>query len=407
MPHSATAWAAIVIFLATYAVIALGRLPGLRLDRAGAALIGASLMVATNVLSLDEAYRAVDFDTIVLLLGMMIVVANLRLSGFFALVGAAVARRAGNRVALLGATILVSGFFSAFLVNDTICLVLTPLVLELVGRLRRNPVPYLLAVAMASNIGSTATITGNPQNMMIGSFSGIPYASFLAALAPVALAGLVIVFAAIALAYAKEFRGGDDRPVELRQVRYNAPLVRKSVVVTAGMVVAFFVVAPPAKVAILAGALLLLTRRLKPRRIYAEIDWSLLLLFAGLFIVVAGLEKEVFTRENLAAAGALKLSSVPVLTTVAAVLSNLVSNVPAVLILKPFVQPLADQRTAWLTLAMASTLAGNFTILGSVANLIVVERARAAHVTIGFWTYFRIGAPVTVLTLLLGAWILS
>jgi Na+/H+ antiporter NhaD/arsenite permease-like protein len=407
MPHGATAWAAIVIFLATYVVIALGRLPGLRLDRAGAALIGASLMVATNVLSIEEAYRAVDFDTIVLLLGMMIVVANLRLSGFFALVGAAVAKRAGNKLVLLAATILVSGFFSAFLVNDTICLVLTPLVLELVRTLRRNPVPYLLAVAMASNVGSTATITGNPQNMMIGSFSAIPYASFLAALAPVALAGLAIVFVAIALAYVKEFRGGGSATVELPEVRYNAPLVRKSVLVTAAMVIAFFLVAPPAKVAIVAGSLLLLTRRLKPRRIYAEIDWSLLLLFAGLFIVVAGLEKTVFTKEVLAAAGALKLSSVPVLTTVAAVLSNLVSNVPAVLVLKPFIQPLGDQRNAWLTLAMASTLAGNFTILGSVANLIVVERARAAHVAIGFWTYFVVGAPVTVLTLLVGAWFLS
>jgi Na+/H+ antiporter NhaD/arsenite permease-like protein len=407
MPHSAAAWAAIIIFLATYLVIALGRLPGLRLDRAGAALIGASLMVATNALSLEEAYRAIDFDTIVLLLGMMIVVANLRLSGFFALVGAAVARRSGNKLALLGATILVSGFFSAFLVNDTICLVLTPLVLELVGTLRRNPVPYLLAVAMASNIGSTATITGNPQNMMIGSFSGIPYGSFLVTLAPIALVGLAIVFIAIALVYAREFRGGLRLPVEQPEVRYNTPLVRKSVIVTAAMVVAFFLVAPPAKVAIVAGAFLLLTRRLKPRRIYAEIDWSLLLLFAGLFVVVAGLEKTVFTKEVLAAAEALKLSSVPVLTTVAAVLSNLVSNVPAVLVLKPFVQPLADQRTAWLTLAMASTLAGNFTILGSVANLIVVERARAAHVTIGFWTYFRLGAPVTVLTLLVGAWFLS
>jgi Na+/H+ antiporter NhaD/arsenite permease-like protein len=407
MPHSASAWAAIVIFLATYVVIALGRVPVLRLDRAGAALIGASLMVAFNVMSLEEAYRAIDFDTIVLLLGMMIVVANLRLSGFFALVSAAVAKRAGNPLALLVATILVSGFFSAFLVNDTICLVLTPLVLELVRTLQRNPVPYLLAVAMASNVGSTATITGNPQNMMIGSFSAIPYGSFLAALAPVAIAGLVIVFVAIGVAYAKEFRGGERLAAAPPEVRYNAPLVWKSGIVTAAMVVAFFVVAPPAKVAIVAGSLLLLTRRLKPRRIYAEIDWSLLLLFAGLFIVVAGLEKTVFTTEVLAAAGALKLSSVPVLTTVAALLSNLVSNVPAVLVLKPFIQPLADQRNAWLTLAMASTLAGNFTILGSVANLIVVERARAAHVAIGFWTYFVVGAPVTVLTLLVGAWFLS
>jgi Na+/H+ antiporter NhaD/arsenite permease-like protein len=399
--------AALVIFTASYLALAIGKVPGLSIDRAGVALVGACLMVASGVMSLDDAYQAVDMNTITLLLGMMIVVANLRISGFFALVSAFVARRVRRPIMLLIAIVLVSGLFSAFLVNDAICLVLAPLVVELVIGLGRNPVPYLLAVAMASNVGSTATITGNPQNMMIGSFSAIPYASFLAALAPVALAGLAIVFVAIALAYVKEFRGGGSATVELPEVRYNAPLVRKSVLVTAAMVIAFFLVAPPAKVAIVAGSLLLLTRRLKPRRIYAEIDWSLLLLFAGLFIVVAGLEKTVFTKEVLAAAGALKLSSVPVLTTVAALLSNLVSNVPAVLVLKPFIQPLADQRNAWLTLAMASTLAGNFTILGSVANLIVVERARAAHVAIGFWTYFVVGAPVTVLTLLVGAWFLS
>jgi Na+/H+ antiporter NhaD/arsenite permease-like protein len=406
-PDSLATAAAIVIFLATYVVIALGRLPGFRLDRAGAALIGASLMVASGVLTMTEAYGAIDFDTIVLLLGMMIVIANLKLSGFFALVSAFVARHARHPLTLLAAIVLVAGLFSAFLVNDTICLMLTPLVLELVVALRRNPVPYLLAIALASNIGSAATITGNPQNIMIGSFSAIPYGSFLAALAPVSLAGLVLTMLLVAATHRAEFWGRQKLAAEPRDIRVNKPLVRKSVAVTAAMVAAFFVVAPPAKVAIVAGALLLLTRRLKPERIYAEIDWSLLLLFAGLFIVVAGLEKTVFTTEVLAAAGALKLSSVPVLTTVAALLSNLVSNVPAVLVLKPFIQPLADQRNAWLTLAMASTLAGNFTILGSVANLIVVERARAAHVAIGFWTYFVVGAPVTVLTLLVGAWFLS
>jgi Na+/H+ antiporter NhaD/arsenite permease-like protein len=407
MPDSFAISAAIAIFAATYIVIAFGRLPGFRLDRAGAALIGASLMVACGVMNLEEAYRAIDFDTIVLLLGMMIVVANLRLSGFFALVARAVARRVHHPLALLAAGILVSGFFSAFLVNDTICLVLTPLVLALVGALRRSPVPYLLAIAMASNIGSTATITGNPQNMMIGSFSGIPYGGFLAALAPVALAGLAVAFTLIAVAYRKEFLGAPRLAAAEMPVRANLPLVRKAVLVTAGMVVAFFLVAPPAKVAIVAGALLLLTRRLKPGRIYAEIDWSLLLLFAGLFIVVAGLEKAVLSPAALASAGHLRLGSVPVMSVTAAILSNLVSNVPAVLILKPFVQSLTDQRTAWLTLAMASTLAGNLTILGSVANLIVVERARLAHVEIGFWTYFKLGAPVTAITIAIGAWWLS
>jgi Na+/H+ antiporter NhaD/arsenite permease-like protein len=404
---SLPALTAIAIFAATYLVIAIGRLPGFRLDRAGAALIGASLMVAVGALPIEEAYRAIDLDTIVLLLGMMIVVANLRLSGFFALVGAAVARHVRHPLALLAAAVAVAGFFSAFLVNDTICLVLAPLVLELVRRLKRDPVPYLLAVAMASNIGSTATITGNPQNIMIGSFSAIAYGRFLAALAPVALAGLAIVFAVLAHAYRREFGLGQRLAAAAPAARANPPLVRKSVAVTAAMVVGFFLVAPPAKVAIIAGAFLLLTRRLKPWRIYAEIDWSLLLLFAGLFIVVAGLEKAVLTPETLAAVGSVHLDRVPMLSLVAAVLSNLVSNVPAVLLLKPFIQHLPDARTGWLALAMASTLAGNFTILGSVANLIVVERARQARVTIDFWTYFRLGAPVTVLTIALGVWWLS
>ncbi len=399
--------AAIVIFLATYLVIALGRVPGFRLDRAGAALIGASLMVASGVMTMAEAYRAIDFDTIALLLGMMIVIANLRLSGFFALVGGFVARHARHPMTLLAAIVLVSGLLSAFLVNDTICLMLTPLVLELVVALRRNPLPYLLAIALSANIGSAATITGNPQNIMIGSFSGIPFGAFLAALAPVALAGLAITLLLIAAAYRREFWGRQLLAAESGEIRVNKPLLRKSVAVTVLMVVGFFVVAPPAKVAMLAGAALLLTRRLKPERIYDEINWSLLLLFAGLFIVVAGLEKTVMTPEALAAAAQLRLDRVPVLSAVAAVLSNLVSNVPAVLVLKPFVQHLADQRTAWLTLAMASTLAGNFTILGSIANLIVVERARRGGVEIGFWTYFRLGAPVTVITIAIGVWWLS
>src|ERR1700731_1477750 len=180
---------ATIIFALTYLVLAIGRLPGFRVDRTGAAIIGASLMVAVNALTLPEAQQAINFDTIILLFGMMIVVANLQLSGFFALVAERVVEHAHRPLVLLIAIVGVAAFFSAFFVNDTMCLVLTPLVLEITEALRRNPVPYLLAVAMASNVGSVATITGNPQNMMIGSFSGISYRQFLACLAPVALAG--------------------------------------------------------------------------------------------------------------------------------------------------------------------------------------------------------------------------
>jgi len=394
--------AAIVIFSATYLVIAIGKLPGFHLDRAGAALVGASLMVGFGVIPLEEAYKAIDFDTIALLLGMMIVVANLRLSGFFRLVNSWVVTRAHHPLLLLAAVTLVSGVLSAFLVNDTICLVLTPLVLELVLLLERNPVPYLLAVALASNVGSTATITGNPQNIMIGSFSHLPYGAFAGALAPVSAAGLVLTVGLLALFYPREFWTRERLRGQALAARYNRPLVLKSVLITLGMVAAFFLGQAPAKVAIVAGALLLLTRRMKSEKVYREIDWPLLVMFCGLFIVVAALERSVLSPDILNAIGALHLDRLPRLAIVTAALSNLVSNVPAVLVLKPFIGQLPDQQRAWLAVAMASTLAGNFTILGSVANLIVVQRARQHGVAIGFWEYFKVGAPLTVLTILLG-----
>jgi Na+/H+ antiporter NhaD/arsenite permease-like protein len=395
---------AILVFLVTYLVIAIGKLPGLQLDRAGAALVGASLMVGLGILPLDEAYRAVDFDTITLLLGMMIVVANLHLSGFFRLVSDWVVARAGHPLLLLIAIVLVSGLFSAFLVNDTICLVMTPLVVELVKRLRRDPAPYVLAIPMASNIGSTATITGNPQNMMIGSFSRIPYGTFAGALWPVALFGLALCALFIALNYRREFLTDERLPrISSPPTHYHGALVMKSVVITVAMMVLFFAGQPVAKVAIGGGAILLLTRKVKAEKVYQEIDWPLLLMFVGLFIVVAGLEKTVLTPEIVSAVGRLDLGAPFMLSAITAALSNIVSNVPAVLVLKPFIAGAADPQRSWLVVAMASTLAGNFTLLGSVANLIVVQRARTRGVNIGFWTYFRIGAPLTLATIIFGA----
>ena len=391
------------IFAASYLALAIGKVPGLSIDRAGVALVGASLMVASGALTPEDAYRAIDLETITLLLGMMIVVANLRLSGFFALANAWVVRRAHRPIVLLMAVVAVSGVFSAFLVNDAICLVLTPLVLELTIGLKRNPVPYLLAVAMASNVGSTATITGNPQNIMIGSFSQIPYLRFTAALAPVAAIGLVLTVALIALLHRSEFRAGVRLEPAIRRPRSNTTLVIRSLLATLAMVGLFFAGQPPAKAAIVIGALLLLTRRMKSARVYAEIDWSLLLMFAGLFIIVAGAQHQLLTPRIIAAVAGMHLDSVPILTGVTAMLSNLVSNVPAVLVLKPFVAALRDHDRAWLVIAMASTLAGNFTVLGSIANLIVVEKAGARGIAIGFWAYFRVGAPLTILTLVLGA----
>ncbi len=392
---------ATLLFLLTYLVLAIGRLPGFRVDRTGAAIIGASLMVVCGVLTLQEAYQAVNFQTLALLFGMMIVVANLRLSGFFEFVSRKVAERAHHPIALLAAVASVSGLFSAFFVNDTVCLALTPLILEITSALGRNPTPYLLAVAMASNAGSLATITGNPQNMMIGSFSGIPYRQFSAALAPVAALGVVITVAVLAIVYRAEFQRREPVSVTGRPIRLHPWLLGKSLVIAIVMLALFFAGIPAPTVALLAGAVLLLTRRVKPERVYREIDFPLLMLFVGLFVVIAGIEKTSLEGELLRLALRFHLEKPAVLTGFTALLSNLVSNVPAVLIFKPIVPHLGDPNRTWLLLAMASTLAGNLTILGSVANLIVVERARR-QAPISFREYLKAGVPVTVLTLAAG-----
>jgi Na+/H+ antiporter NhaD/arsenite permease-like protein len=394
--------AAVAVFVGSYLALAIGRIPGLRIDRAGIALVGASLMVASGALTLDEAYKAIDLDTITLLLGMMIIVASLRLSGFFSLATAWVMDRANGPLILLAAVVATSGIFSAFLVNDAICLVLTPLVLKVTLSMGRKPVPYLLAVAMASNIGSAATITGNPQNMMIGSFSHIPYTRFALALGPVALAGLVVTVMLIALLHREEFVHGPRLEAPRLDIRVNRVLVIRALLATAAVMALFFAGQAPAKAAIIIGGLLLLTRRVKSWRVYAEIDWSLLLMFAGLFIIVAGAERTLLTPARIAAIGRFHLDQVPVLSLATAALSNIVSNVPAVLMMKPFVGQLRDPGTAWLVMAMASTLAGNLTVLGSIANLIVVQKAAVSGVTIGFWDYFRVGGPLTAISLTIG-----
>jgi Na+/H+ antiporter NhaD/arsenite permease-like protein len=396
-----------VIFILTYAGISLGRIPGFRLDRAGIALTGAALMMAVGAITPDEAYHAVNLDTLALLLGMMIVVAHLRLSGFFRLVTSWALAHAHSPLILLATIALTAGAFSAFLVNDAVCLVMAPLVIEVTRSLRRDPIPYLLAVAMASNVGSAATITGNPQNMIVGAVSRIPYTEFAAALAPVALAGIVLVFAVLAALWFREFRQSTQLVAKPRSLRIHKPQLIKAVLVTLGVIAAFFAGVPVAMAAFLGGALLLVTRSIKANKVYQEIDGSLLLMFAGLFVVVAAAEKVLLSPELVGAVQSFHFANTYVLAADTAVLSNIISNVPAVLALKPFVLGLADQHRIWLVIAMSATLAGNLTPVGSVANLIVAERARAAGIHISLWTHCRAGIPLTLLTLALGAWWLS
>jgi len=395
------------IFGLTYLALAVGRVPGLRIDRAGIALVGAATMLACGALSMREAARAVDYETIVLLFGMMVVVSYLRLAGFFALATDRVAARCRGPHSLLATVILTSGVLSAFLVNDVVCVALTPLVLHLCERLGRPAIPYLVGLATASNIGSVATITGNPQNIIIGSMSHIPYLRFSARLAPVAAVGLLLNFLVVAFVYRRALAepAAPARPEDGARPRVHRGLLVKSVGVTLAAVGLFFAGAPIALVALAAAGVLMLDR-VRPEKVYGSVDWPLLVMFAGLFVVVHAFEVHVVRTWGIERWDALLGSPVVLVSGLSVVLSNLVSNVPAVLLFRSLMEAMPDREQGWLALAMSSTLAGNLTLLGSVANLIVVENARRAGTELGFGEYLKVGVPLTILTTLAGvAWL--
>jgi Na+/H+ antiporter NhaD/arsenite permease-like protein len=395
---------AYAIFLASYLVFAVGKFPGLKIDRPGAAIIGAVAMVALRIVRPAEALRSVDFSTIVLLFSMMLIVGNLHLVRFFEWTAALVLRRLAP-VYLLPALIFTCGLLSAFFVNDIVCLVMVPLVLTLVRRMNLPALPYLLAVATSSNIGSVATITGNPQNMLIGTFSGIRYRDFLVHLGPIALVGLLVNWGILHWAYGRRIKFPSQATGTIVLPQVDASHLLKPVMVATAVVVGFFLGVPPAMMAALGAAILLVTRSVDPHKVYDEVDWGLLVLFVGLFIIVGGAENAGMVGRMLNVARFWNLQHMTVFTIAVAILSNIVSNVPAVMLLKSVVPGFTNPHTAWLALAMSSTLAGNLTITGSVANIIVVETAK--HDTpIGFWDYFRVGLPITVITLLIGvAWL--
>ncbi len=397
--------AAYAIFLFSYLVFAIGKFPGMKIDRPGAAIIGAVLMVASRILLPEDSLRYVDFSTLVLLFSMMLIVAYLHQAGFFDWVTHLIVSRLKPHH-LLPTVIFTSGVLSAFFVNDIICLAMVPLVLTATRRLGVKPLPYLLAVATASNIGSVATITGNPQNILIGSFSGIQYLDFMIHLGPVAVAGLFIDWAIIHFA-AKRW-GGEAlgaNALEPFQPVDRSRLIKPALVVAA-VVAGFLMGFPPALVGALGAAAMLITRSRDPRQVYEEVDWGLLVFFVGLFLIVGGAEKAGITTHLLAFANRWNLQNAGIFTIAVALFSNVVSNVPAVMLVKSAVPGMADPHVGWLVLAMASTLAGNLTITGSVANIIVVEQARK-DAPISFWDYFRVGLPVTGLTLLAGwLWLL-
>src|SRR5579864_8752358 len=399
--------AAYIIFLASYLVFAIGKFPGLKIDRPGAAIIGAVAMFAFRVVQPSDALRFIYFPTLVLLFSMMLIVGNLHLVGFFEWNAEVVLRRL-KPAQLLPAVIFTCGFLSAFFVNDIVCLVMVPFVLSITRRMKLDPLPYLLAVATASNIGSVATITGNPQNMLIGSFSGMRYHDFLFHLGPVAIVGLFLNWAVLHWIHMREVQLQPETEDKIPLPTLNLSHLRKPVVVVTAVVIGFFFGVPPAMMAALGAAALLITRTLEPRKLYQEVDWGLLVFFIGLFLIVGGAENAGIVARLLGLAEHWNLQRLGTFSVVVALFSNIVSNVPAVMLLKSLIPGFSNPHTAWLALAMASTLAGNLTITGSVANLIVVESAKP-EMEIGFWDYFRVGLPITLATLLVGwgwlAWI--
>ncbi len=395
-------WLALIIIVVTLVGVAVGRYPWLRMNRATIALAGAALLILIGAISLDEAYAALDLNTLTLLFAMMVINVNLRLAGFFRLVGARVVQLARSPRQLLALIILVSGVLSALFLNDTIVLMFTGLVVEITTALKRNPIPYLIGLVAAANIGSAATIMGNPQNMLIGISSQISFAAFTAHLFAVALVGLTIAWGVLVLVYRAEFAPGAFADCAEMPTRVYAPLLKKGLAAAGLMLAAFLAGAPIPLAALAAAALLLITRRIKPRRVFGELDWSLLVFFSGLFIVTGALETTGFTARLFTVAQPLAEGGVASLTAVAVVLSNLVSNVPAVMLFRPIIPHFQNPQQAWLTLAMATTLAGNLTLLGSVANLIVAEIARERGVQLSFGEYLKAGAPITLLSLIWG-----
>jgi Na+/H+ antiporter NhaD/arsenite permease-like protein len=393
---------ALLIIVITIMGVAVGRYPWLHMNRATIALVGATSLIGIGAIPLERAYAALDLDTLVLLFAMMIINVNLRLAGFFRLVGNRVIYWARSPRQLLGLIILVAGILSALFLNDTIVLVFTPFVIEIVTSLKRNPIPYLVGLVTAANIGSTATITGNPQNMLIGLSSRISFVTFSGYLTPVALVGLGLAWLILILVYRTEFNSPSFSTFPQFRDRPYRPLLRKSMIATGLMVLAFLGGFSIPLAALAAASLLLITRRLKPERVFREIDWALLVFFSGLFVVTGAIEEIGVSRQLFAWTQPLAEQSVLNLSLVSVVLSNLISNVPAVLLFRPVVPQFPNPQQTWLTLAMATTLAGNLTLLGSVANLIVAETAKQAGIQLSFNEYLKAGVPITLATLLVG-----
>lgn len=404
--------ASLAVFVSTYILISLQQIRFLNLDRPSAALAGGLLMIILGIVPFTDAvHGAVNWETVALLMGMMVVVAYLRLARFFEYVSTWILRKARNPRRLLAFLIGTSGILSALFVNDTICVLFTPIVLGAVLRARINPVPFLIALVTSANIGSVMTLTGNPQNMLVGIFSGIPYGKFLLILLPVGGAGLLLDWAILRILYARDLAGTfEASALELPRIHRTVVLRVLGILglMTAGFLLPLERWLPGIQagqklplVALGGAVAVILAGRYRPAEAFRHVDWGLLVFFGGLFVVVAGVDRTKILPAMHEWAAPLFDRTGAVLCAFTVIMSNIVSNVPFVLIAKGWV--CGDYE--WTLVAMASTFAGNLTIVGSVANMIVLELSRD-RARIGFWSYFRAGLPVTLATTAAGLGIL-
>jgi len=399
----------LLIFIFTYIIISAQKMKWHRLDRPSGALLGAVLMVITGVLTLDEAYRAIDFNTILLLLGMMLVIAYLKIANCFKYLSYLLITHARNSFILLCFVSFSSGILSALFVNDTICLMFTPLLILALNQTKLNPIPFLIALATSSNIGSVVTLTGNPQNMLIGVFSKIPYVDFTLHLLPIGLLSLVANVFIIYLLFRKDINFKKMDAIALIKPELDIKLTTKSLVVLFFIFLGFIFTGNLPLSAITGGLALLIISGTKPQHAMEKVDWTLLLFFSGLFIVVGGISKAGFlTLAHNAVEpylGNTASSQIIHFSIFSVIASNLVSNVPFVLLSAAWIDKFIDPKTMWYALAMSSTFAGNLTIMGSVANMIVLELSKE-HVHVGFWDFFRVGFTTTLVSTIVGILIL-
>jgi Na+/H+ antiporter NhaD/arsenite permease-like protein len=403
---------ALAIFAVTYVLISLRRVPRLNLDRPLIALGGALLMVACGVLPLAGAYAAINHDTLALLLGMMVMIAYLREARFFEQVAHWILRTATTPRQMLVFVVFASGILSALFVNDTICLLFTPILLAALTTARLPPIPFLIALVTASNIGSVATLTGNPQNMLVGIFSAIPYGRFLLVELPVALICLALDAALLLWIWRREIPKSFGA-LEIAPRRVNGVVVKRVLVVLALVLLGFLLplerLVPGLQpgqqlpfVALAGAVVTVVIGRYRPARALARVDFGLLLFFCGLFVVVKAFASTGLLgtlHDRLAPAfGAGVGSQAAAFSLFTLIGSNLVSNVPFVLLARDWIAGFAHPNLMWHVLATASTFAGNLTIIGSVANIIVLEQSRRVA-PIGFFTYLRAGLPITLVTL--------